>query len=79
MTNTASNDPSKGVEEAKDGFKRFAEIATETLRKDYHSPLESFDMFAGRTEAQIVDHLKTNGDRLVHGYEVLLKELSKEK
>jgi hypothetical protein len=65
------------IDEARLGLEKFAEMAVETLRKDYYNPAEPFDVYAGRLKAQLVDQLSGYGDRLVHGYQVLLDEISK--
>lgn len=78
MTSAASNDSNEALD-AQLGLKRFAKIAVKSLQNNYYNPAEPFEMFAERTESQIVDQLKADADRMVRGYEALLKELSKEK
>lgn len=73
MANNASNESNKKNEPLL-GLTHFVE----SIREGYYNPAEPFDKFAGRTKAQIAEQLQANGDRMMRGYEALLKELSKE-
>lgn len=57
----------------------FADFAVEMLREGHHSELEPFEAYAARLRGEMIKQLEGYRERLAHGYEVLLKELAREK
>ncbi len=60
-------------------IEEFADAAIEVLRENHHSELEPFEAYAARLKCEMVQSLETYSTRLMHGYEVLLEELGKDK
>lgn len=59
--------------------KDLADVIEESLREDYHSELESFEVYAQKVRTNIYKTMQEFQTRFVNGYETLLKEIEKEK
>ncbi|MDP1834862.1 MAG: hypothetical protein Q8K75_02940 [Chlamydiales bacterium] len=69
---TRKNSIEKSIEE-------FADVTVELLRGDYHSSLEPFEAYSARIKLELVNQMETYQERLLKGYEVLLRELAQPK
>ncbi len=62
-----------------DAVKELADVIEDSLKEDYHSDLEPFEVYAQKVRANIYKTMEEFQARFVNGYEILLKEIEKEK
>lgn len=56
-----------------------AGLVAESLRSDFHSDLEPFEVYASRVKGRIIADINLFRKRFHHGYQVLMEELTREK
>jgi hypothetical protein len=70
-------DPTKNDPEVEEAIRAFADLYVDSLKKEYHNPLEPFEVYAARIRAEIQKNTHHYAERLEQGYRVLIRELSK--
>lgn len=65
--------------ELEQSIANLADIVIEDLKGEHHSEYESFELYAQKVRLHIYDNIHEFRHRFVHGYEVLLEEIIKEK